>query len=106
MGQAPSFRAIESMRPDTARSLIAALTTLVKPRFPYMVSAEVQANRPFTVYGVGLLADSVSTLEGKLTCPNASGRLMRTPYYVTLSRRSSRSPGWPSILRRTFRPGC
>ncbi|MHB8659992.1 MAG: DUF5677 domain-containing protein [Solirubrobacteraceae bacterium] len=64
MDQPSHLRAIESMQPDTARALSDALTALVKPRFPYMVSAEVQASRPFALYGVALLADSVSTVEG------------------------------------------
>jgi hypothetical protein len=64
MDQPPHLRAIESMRPDVARALIGALTALVKPRYPYKVSAEVQAKRPFALYGVALLADSVSTVEG------------------------------------------
>lgn len=64
MENPPHLRAIQSMSPETARVLIDALTALVKPRYPYHVTAEVAVKRPFAAYGAALLSDCISTIEG------------------------------------------
>jgi hypothetical protein len=64
MEKPPQLRAIQSMSPDTARALIEALTALVKPRYPYVVTGVDPAKRRGRAYWAAMLAGSVSTVEG------------------------------------------
>jgi Family of unknown function (DUF5677) len=64
MEQPPNVRAIESMRPETARALIEALTALVKGRYPYHVTGDDPAKRRWRAYAAAMVADSISTVEG------------------------------------------
>ena len=64
MEQPPNLRAIQPMSPHTARALIKALTELVKPRYPYVVTGDDESRRRFRAYAAGMLADSISTIEG------------------------------------------
>jgi len=64
MEQPPDLRSIQSMRPETARALIEALTGLVKPKYPYPVTGGDVGKRRFRAYVAALIADSISTIEG------------------------------------------
>ena len=64
MERPPHVRAIQSMRPETARALIEALTALVKPRYPYHVTGGDTAKRRVRAFAAAMLADSISTVEG------------------------------------------
>jgi hypothetical protein len=64
MEASPHLRAIQSLAPETAQTLLGELVAFVRPRFPYVVDRARGEHRPFDVYGPALIADAIATVEG------------------------------------------